>query len=134
MLAFSLLYAGMISANGLGMELVEGNVWEGNKDEVRAGCCCGPKVSNTNWGVKPCQVYLGCFQRFWLYECPRGIALDAQCWKSDGHGGVRHFDSSDNIILFSIMSRNTKWEDRCIYHSTREENTDHFEESLLCSY
>lgn len=47
---------------------------------------------------------------------------------------VRHFDSSDNIILFSIMSRNTKWEDRCIHHSTREENTDHFEESLLCSY
>lgn len=47
---------------------------------------------------------------------------------------VRHFDSSDNILLFSIMSRNTKWEDRCIHHSTREENTDHFEESLLCSY
>lgn len=47
-LAFPLLYLGMMGANGLDGELAEGNVWEGNKEEVRAGCCCGPKVSNAN--------------------------------------------------------------------------------------
>lgn len=47
---------------------------------------------------------------------------------------VRHFDPSDNILLFSIMRRNTKWEDRSKHHSKREENTDRFEEILLCAY
>lgn len=92
-LAFPLLYPGMMGANGLGMDLMEGNVvWEGNQEEVTAGCCCGPKVSNANWEAKPCQVYLGHFQRFWLFECPVSMSLDAWCWTNDGHGGVRLCD------------------------------------------
>lgn len=88
-LAFPQLYPEIMSANGLGMELVERNVvWGGNK-EVTAGCCRGPKVSNSNWEVKLCQVYLGHFQRFGLFECPISMSFDAWCWKRDGHGGVR---------------------------------------------
>lgn len=91
-LAFLLLSPGVMGANGLGMELVEGNVVQRGNKEVTAGCCCGPKVSNANWAVKPCQVYFGHFQRFGLFECPVRMSLDAWCWKSDGHGGVRLSD------------------------------------------
>lgn len=46
---------------------------------------------------------------------------------------VRHFISSDNnITLFPIRSRNTKWEHGCIHHSRREENKVHIKEFLSC--
>lgn len=64
--------------------------WEGNREEFTAVCCLGPRVSNANWRVN-CKVYLECFQRFWFYESAKSLAVDGQCWKRDGLGGIEAF-------------------------------------------
>lgn len=64
-LAFLLWYPGMMGANGLGMELVEGNDgWEGNKEELNSCLLPGCQTVKCKLEGKLCKVYLGHFQKF----------------------------------------------------------------------